>query len=188
MGKVKLKFLGISEVVGVDDISLLTLVDEGEQRQLIVTCDKTMSKQIQLRMMNRPELKLLYPEVMDALLQDYGIRQLEVDIVGHREGEYITQITNPSTGMSHPVRCSDGILFSLVHHCPLYITTQLMITQSVSYQPGSPKIALPINVLTDKMLQMSLDKAIELENYEMASNLRDELKRRHRHDDQDKKQ
>lgn len=188
MDKIKLKLIGISEVVGVDDISLLALVDENEHRQLIVTCDKDMTKQFKLRMTKRPELKLLYPEVMDALLLDYNVRQLEVDIVGHQNGEYITQITDLSTGATHPVRCSDGILFSMVHHCPLYITTSLMMTQSVSYEPGSPKVALPINVLTDEMLQMSLNKAIELENYEMASNLRDELKRRHHHDGENNNQ
>lgn len=184
MDKIKLKFIGISEVIGIDDVSLLTLVDEEEHRQLIVTCDKAMSKQIKLRMMAKPELKTLYPEAVDALLQDYGIRQLEVDIVGHNEGTYVTQITDSSTGVSYPVRCSDGILFSLVHGCPLYATAQLMMKQSVSYQPGSPKVALPINVISDEMLKMSLDKAIEIENYEMASNLRDELKRRHHDDDQ----
>ena len=39
-------------------------------------------------------------------------------------------------------------------------------------------MAIPYNALTDKMLEDALEKAIELERYEMASTIRDELKRR----------
>jgi protein-arginine kinase activator protein McsA len=39
-------------------------------------------------------------------------------------------------------------------------------------------MSLPINVISDEMLKSALDKAIKDEDYEMASHLRDEMKRR----------
>ena len=39
-------------------------------------------------------------------------------------------------------------------------------------------MTLPLNALNENMLELSLDKAIEGENYELASLLRDEIKRR----------
>lgn len=179
MDRVKLKLMGISEVVGIDDVSLLALVDEAEERQLIVACDKMMGKQIQLRMMGKVAFDNLYPEVMSRLMQSQGYQQLEVIISGQSDGKYDTEIMDTLSGKSFPIRCSDGIFFSLVHGCPLYASYRVMMSQAVGYTPGSSKVALPINVITDKMLKLSLNKAIEMEDYEMASNLRDELRRRH---------
>lgn len=182
MDKVKLKLIGISEIVGLKDIVLLALVDENDRRQLIVTCDTDMRKQIQLRMMDRQNLDNRYPEVMASLLKTYGHQNLEVLIKGQRDGEYITVLCDSKEGREWPIRCSDGILFSLISECPLFATFEVMLRQSVPFLPGSTKVALPINVITDEMLQTSLSKAIECEDYEMASNLRDELKKRHSKD------
>ena len=40
------------------------------------------------------------------------------------------------------------------------------------------RMSLPINALTDEMLQMALDKSIKDEDYKMAEYLNEELKRR----------
>ena len=50
--------------------------------------------------------------------------------------------------------------------------------QSVGNHADRNKIALPVNALSVEMLRQALDKAIEDENYELASMLRDELKHR----------
>ena len=62
MEKVKLKLFGISEIVGVDDVALLGLLDERQERQLIVTCDVEMRKIIQMHMMKKPETAKLRSE------------------------------------------------------------------------------------------------------------------------------
>jgi protein-arginine kinase activator protein McsA len=43
---------------------------------------------------------------------------------------------------------------------------------------------MPINGISEEMLEEALKKAIENENYEMASHLRDELNRRKQGDNQ----
>jgi protein-arginine kinase activator protein McsA len=43
---------------------------------------------------------------------------------------------------------------------------------------GNGLISVPLNTLTIEMLQEALDKAIKDEDYELASHLRDEIKRR----------
>ena len=59
-----------------------------------------------------------------------------------------------------------------------------MLHQTVPYNGGSRDIPLPVNTIDDAMLQQALDKAIKDENYELASNLRDEMLRRKRKDEQ----
>ena len=50
--------------------------------------------------------------------------------------------------------------------------------QSVDSGKSQNKIALPVNALSVEMLHHALEKAIEDENYELASMLRDEMKKR----------
>ena len=84
------------------------------------------------------------------------------------------------------MRCSDGILLSVVASVPVFIVAALLNQQAAHEDGDMMQIPLPINVVTDDMLQKSLKHAIESEDYEMASSLRDEIKKRHelkeRHD------
>ena len=50
--------------------------------------------------------------------------------------------------------------------------------QSVHNMGGQNKMALPLNALSPDMLRRALKQAIEDENYELASMLRDEMKQR----------
>ena len=50
--------------------------------------------------------------------------------------------------------------------------------QSVDSSVSQNKMALPLNALSLMMLHHALEKAIEDENYELASMLRDEMKNR----------
>lgn len=179
MEKVKLKLFGISEIVGVDDVALLGLLDERQERQLIVTCDVEMRKIIQMHMMKKPETAKLYPQVMANILHSHPFSELEVRINDVENGEYKTEIYDSVSDEHYPIRCSDGILFSIVSDVPIYVTMDLMLRQSVPFKMGESRVGLPLSVLSEELLKTSLEKAIETENYEMASNLRDELNKRH---------
>ena len=53
-----------------------------------------------------------------------------------------------------------------------------MQRQSVPYQRSSSGVAMPLNAISNKMLKEALDNAVANENYELASHLRDEMRRR----------
>lgn len=179
MDKVKLNIVGISEIVGLDDVALLALVDDQKDRQLVVTCDKAMVKLIKRYMTNEPHVGMLFPQVMADVLKAQGCYDLEVWITDVNDGEYKTEVVDGISQKHFPIRCSDGILFSLVSNAPIYVPGKLMMRQSVPFRLGESKIGLPLTVLSEKMLEMAMQKAIETENFEMASNLRDELNKRH---------
>ena len=87
-------------------------------------------------------------------------------------------LVNTETYQPLSMRASDAILLHVISHIPLFASLQLMKRQAVPVMPGTAAMAIPYNALTDKMLEDALKKAIELERYEMASTIRDELKRR----------
>jgi hypothetical protein len=74
---------------------------------------------------------------------------------------------------------SDAVLLTLIcDDIPLYIEENLMKRQCVDYDPKATGIAIPINTMDRRRLNEALRQAIEVENYELASHLRDEINRR----------
>ena len=177
--KVKLHYKSISEVVGIDDAGLITLLDELEQRQLNIVCDKFIVDQIQLRDMGQAiDSNMLLPEALLSLLQSEAEPSFEIFIAAVNEGEYVAELRREQANRTVKLRAPDAVLLSIISRQPIFIDEQLMNFQSVPYQGHSKSMALPINTLSAKMIRKSLKKAIEEENYELASQLRDELNSR----------
>ncbi len=180
MEYVRLKFKGISDILGMESqLSLLVMVDEEEMRQLVVTCDLNMRNQLKMRMEGKTAGQHLLPEV---LAEAWGMEQCrcwEVRINGMQEGKYLTKLFHVATGAAFDIRCSDAILWAFVSHCTVKVRTDVLAAYGVPYFQDANQIALPVNVITDSMLEVGLQKAIDSEDYEGASKLRDELKRRH---------
>lgn len=65
---------------------------------------------------------------------------------------------------------------------PLYIDEELFLRQSSKFNMKADGVALPVNALPVSMLEKSLGKAVAAENYELASQLRDEINRRKKTD------
>lgn len=178
MDKERLIFKGVSEIVGTDNLGLLILTDEAMQRQITVVCDKAMAVQIELRVKHLPIASIMLPEVLCNVLQAAGTQRFELVIDDIVDGQYRTTLTDLYIMESHLIRTSDAVLLSLVGNVPLYIDSKLMKRQSVPYDKFARGVSLPVNTISDEMLQAALDKAIADENYELASHLRDEKKRR----------
>ena len=49
MCNVRLKFKGLSQILGSDNLVLAVLVDVAEQRQLVIACDRHEVSQIRVR-------------------------------------------------------------------------------------------------------------------------------------------
>lgn len=178
MKKEKLIFKGVSEIVGTEDLGLLILTDTSSERQISIVCDKAMAVQIELRIKNIPITDIMLPEVLCKSMSIETNMKLELLIDDLVNGQYRTFICNNETDEKFLIRASDAVLLSLVGKIPLYIEEKLLRRQSVIYRESSKGVSLPVNTISDKMLQAALEKAIAEENYELASRLRDEKKMR----------
>lgn len=178
--KERLIFKGVTEIVGTEDMGLLILTDENNMRQISIVCDKAMAVQLELRTKEIPIVNIMLPEVlcrMQGINPDSGYELLIDDLV---EGQYRTTLYDKKTKKAEIIRASDAVLLSYVGKIPIYIDSVLLARQSVAYSENSRGVSLPVNTISDKMLQAALEKAILEENYELASHLRDEKKRRER--------
>lgn len=170
----------VSEIFGIKDVALVSLVNATETRQIVVSCELEMRDLIMKYMTDRPETQMLFPSVVNDILATRDKSSLEVRINGVKDGVYQTEIYDRLTQKSFPIRCSDGIFMSVACKLHIYASAEVMRLHSIPYVTGATKVGLPLSVLSEKLLKNSLQMAIETENYEMASNLRDELNKRHK--------
>lgn len=178
---VRLLFKGITEIVGAKQLALIVLTTEDESRCVSVVCDKITEQQIALRLGKNPRMRNAMPEVLCDIIGRQTTLQLEVHIDGVANGGYCASVVNADTLQATPIQASEGVLLSLIAKLPIYMDDKLMLKQSVPYHEGATGLSLPINVISNEMLEIAMNKAISDENYELASQLRDEENRRKRH-------
>jgi bifunctional DNase/RNase len=85
---------------------------------------------------------------------------------------------NVDTFSIRKIRMSDAVLLSMISDVPLYIDGALMEQQSIPFQEANTRVSIPINTLDIDKLKEALDKAVDEENYRLASVIKDELGRR----------
>ena len=74
-------------------------------------------------------------------------------------------------------RTSDAIALALRFNCPIYTTEEILESEHL-HDLGEGKFSVPISSVSLQMLEEALQNAIEKEEYEQASQLRDEIRRR----------
>lgn len=179
MARQRLKYKGLADIVGSEGMCVIMLTDEPETRCLNIICDKTMSQQLQMRTGHLDICNCLLPEVLMKFLGDYvPVKKLEINIQNILDGQYLVGLMNTDNYAIHRIRLSDAVLLHLIADVPLYIDEQLMKMQSSPYTENQTKLSIPINTLETEKLKEELQRAIEDEDYRLASNLKEELNKR----------
>ena len=155
-------------------MSVILMTDMDRQRALSVVCDELMTKELMLRLNGNPICQNLVPETLLHFLPS----QYEMMVVGVYDGQYQVMLMDMASAQTERIRMSDAVLLMLISRVPLYIEEGLMQRQCVSFDEHSTGVAIPINTMDVEKLREMLGHAVEDENYELASQIRDEIKRR----------
>lgn len=181
--KIQLYFRGITEIVGSEEMGLIVLTDEYMTRQLVIVCDKQTVYQFGLRISRSAgSTAELLPEVLAGIIKRDTSLDYHIDIEDIDNGKYKTVIHEELLGHKDPIRASDAILLSYICKLKIFIDDKLYMHQSVPYDAHAKGMSIPINAISDDMLQKALDRAIKDENYELASQISMEQKKRRNKD------
>ena len=137
-----------------------------------------MKEQLGLRLNHLPITKMLLPEVLWQLVRSFSSDDFEIIIDDIIDGQYRVLLYNILTLQPIKLRASDAVLLSIIGNIPIYIEASLMARQGTPFSKNATGASLPINILDDKMIENALAKAIKDENYELASRINEEIKRR----------
>ena len=179
MSKIRLIFQQASEVVGNVNEGLLVLTDSYQERQIVITCGEPLLSEFKSRVVKRNTNSGLADILMNIIMHQTNL-SLAIEITDVVKGSYDAVLTNEDTLAQIRIGGVEAVLLNKMSKdkIPLYIDEKLFLQQSSVYNMKAQGVSLPINALSVPMLQKTLDKAVSLENYELASQLRDEPKKR----------
>lgn len=179
MARIKLFLQQATEVVGEEKEGLLILTDSFQERQLAVPCNSRMYDEFRLRM-NNPKHQAELSDVLFKVIKWQTELSLELIIVSVDNGHYSAVLSNTDSLEQVPIDGAEAVLLNYISkdRIPLFIDEKLFLKQSSVYDMKAKGVSLPVNTLSSSMLRKALERAIAAENYELASQLRDELNKR----------
>ena len=180
--KVRLVFRGTMEIAGSENVGLILLANEEGTKQLNVLCDKHMLYEFAVREHPDRQNRHLIAESVWSLFSQLTDERCHILIHGIAHEQYQCILVAEPSLLSTPIRMSDAVLLATITEMPILMDAALFERQSLPVTDQEESVSLPINTVSAHLLQKALDKAIEDEDYEMASRLRDEISRRSKRD------
>jgi bifunctional DNase/RNase len=204
MGKIKLNVLGISYSQTQSGAYALVLSEEEGNRRIPIIVGGFEAQAIAIELEGLTPPRPLTHDLFKNFSDSYGIRILEVNIHKLEDGVFFANILcdNGDRQMTLDARTSDAIALALRFKCPIYTTgeivekagivldfekdsgldqTDLPDEEEIEPKPEKTKkrVILP-NLAESSMeeLRSLLSEAVSKEDYERASEIRDEINRR----------
>jgi bifunctional DNase/RNase len=187
MARIQLKFRMVSEVIGKGKGGILVLTDRESERQLVIPCDPDTLLSFTNRMNRKGDYSSSLPDVLVNILMGQTDLHLEVLFDSVKDGAYHAVLYNHDTQEKFPLKDTDGVMLNFISNgkIHMYMDEKLFMQQSTRYDAMAGAVALPINSISSAMLEEGIKNAIANEEYEMASQLSAELKRRKQHEDEE---
>ena len=193
MNKVPLNVLGISYSQTQTGAYALVLGEENGNRRIpiIIGGFEAQAIAIQLEGLNPP--RPLTHDLFYKFAAEYGIFVESVFIFRLEEGIFYSKLIcfNGGKRVELDARASDAIALALRFQCPIYTTMEILERAGIIFtnEPGSqagqpssfrssPKKKTDLLHMEIPELENQLSEAIMSEDYERASEIRDEIKRR----------
>lgn len=186
--RVKLTILGLSFSQTQDNAYVLILVEEDGERRIpiIIGASEAQAIAIQLESLKAP--RPLTHDLFYNFARAYAIELIEVVIYKLQEGIFYSKIIckQNDTVVEVDARTSDAVALAVRFGAPIYTSQDIMYRAGIileldkdtkTYKPASESMNRYTNLSLGE-LQQQLQQAIANENYEKASEIRDELKRR----------
>ena len=163
---------------------MVLLKEKDGERILPILMSTRRASILLMRQQFRPVMPLPLPvspaDIGCQMLQKFGIELSRVELTAINDGHFICRVVGERDGEIHTVdfcQAPDGLVMAVAAGCPITIEEELLEAQYM-HPTGKHSFALNINTLSRQMLEEALQHAVENENYEAASRLRDELAKR----------
>ena len=203
MAKIKLNVLGISYSQTQSGAYALVLSEEEGNRRIPIIVGGFEAQAIAIELEGLAPPRPLTHDLFKDFANSYGIRILEVNIHKLEDGVFFANILcdNGDSQITLDARTSDAIALALRFKCPIYTTDEIVEKAGIVLDfekgadletPGSPEEEIEVapektrkrSILPDlsdtslEELRSMLTEAISQEDYERASEIRDEINRR----------
>ena len=191
MKKVLLNIIGLSYTQTNSGAYAMILGEEDGLRRLPVVIGANEAQSIAINLEGLTPYRPLTHDLFFSLATAFHIELVEVSIVKLEEGVFYSELVceTENSRIKIDSRTSDAVALALRFNCPIYATEEIMRKASVLFNEKTGKFVQDVKKekkdkdkgLKDfdiEELESQMKIAIEEENYELASVLRDEIRSR----------
>jgi bifunctional DNase/RNase len=191
MEKVKLEIIGLSYSQTQSGAYALVLAEAGGKRRLPIIIGGFEAQAIAIELEKMTPTRPLTHDLFKSFAQSFDIEVKEVVIYNLVEGIFYSKLICEREGQITEIdaRTSDAIAIGVRFNCPVYTFESILTTAGIILEDGDKEDNL--NLLEDESsedeieveespenlsvqeLENQLNEAIENEDYELASKLRD---------------
>ncbi len=191
MKKIRIKIAGLSYSQTRSGAYALILEEENGDRRLPVIIGTAEAQSIAIQLENLKPYRPLTHDLFVSMANSFHITVIEVNIIKLEEGIFYSEIV---CKREHAVikidsRTSDAVAVALRFHAPIYVSEEIMNKAAMVFDDEHEKAEKNIDKeddtediglqnLNEKELDKKMQEAIKNEDYELASLIRDELRRR----------
>ncbi|NOZ35558.1 MAG: hypothetical protein GXO80_09715 [Chlorobi bacterium] len=191
MKKIRIKIAGLSYSQTRSGAYALILEEDDGSRRLPVIIGTAEAQSIAIQLENLKPYRPLTHDLFVNMANSFHIEVIEVNIVRLEEGIFYSEIV---CKREHAVikidsRTSDAVAIALRFHAPIYVTDDIMNKAAMIFDdetvprppekvPEKKSDKTDFTEIPEKQLKKIMKEAIDNEEYEKASEIRDELKRR----------
>lgn len=189
MQKIELKIYGLSYSHSQSAAYALILDEKKGKRRLPIIVGGLEAQAIAIEVENMKPARPLTHDLFKTFAETYNIKVKEVIISKFHEGIFYSVLVcdDGINQIEIDSRTSDAVAIALRFNCPIYTYEQVMASAGVLMDPEDDDILSPaesfeqeeseLSHLSLKELNEMLQQAIENEDYEKASLIRDEIQK-----------
>ncbi len=194
MQKVRLNILGLSVSQTQSGAYALVLAEENGDRRIPIIIGPVEAQAIAIQLEGLKPPRPLTHDLFRNLSLAFDIHISEVIIYKLEEGIFYSELVCEMNGQQTRIdsRTSDAVALAIRFKCPIFTTEDILKKAGIVMdmegeeslgeegsedQPEKPS-ETEFNKYTEKELNEMLNEAVNNENYERASKIRDELNRR----------
>lgn len=184
MKEIELKVHDMSSTLQPADAYALVLEEVNGERKLPIIIGALEAQAIKIVMTDYKTPRPFTHDLFLTVTKQLGAELKKVLIYKVKDGIYYSYLFIEQGGQKLKIdsRTSDAIALALRCKCPIYTTAQIIENEQL-HESGDSAFTVNVNVVDNDALKEALKKAIEEEDYEQASRLRDEIRRREQEED-----
>ena len=195
MHKIRLNILGLSVSQTQSGAYALVLAEENGERRIPIIIGPVEAQAIAIQLEGLKPPRPLTHDLIKNLAMAFDIALLEVTIYKLEEGIFYSELLCEMDGKEIKIdsRTSDAVALALRFRCPIYTTEDILkksgiildledeespvrnISDKEDY--SEPEVSTYSQYSSNELNEM-IDEAVKNEDYEKASIIRDELKKR----------
>ncbi|MFA5973430.1 MAG: bifunctional nuclease family protein [Lentimicrobiaceae bacterium] len=191
MKKIELHIVGLSYSQAQSNSYALVLGETNGKRRLPIVIGHYEAQAIALELEKMKPSRPLTHDLFYNFAKTFGINIIEVQITKFHEGIFYATLVCDNGITLHEIdsRTSDAVALSIRFHCPIFTNEEIMSQAGIVFEDEEPSaegldesteddLSASIKDLGLSELEAELQQAIDDEDYERASMIRDEIRKR----------